>query len=70
MNYKGYVGQFNVDIETGLIRGMVINTRDVITFPQKAVEEAQQAFRDSVDDYLKISRRWGRHRISRIPANS
>ena len=54
MNYKGYVGQFNVDIETGLIRGMVINTRDVITFHGKTVEEAQQAFRDSVDDYLEF----------------
>ena len=70
MNYKGYVGQFNVDTETGLIRGMVINTRDVITFHGKTVEEAQQAFRDSVDDYLEFWRRWGRHRISRIPANS
>jgi len=51
-NYKGYVGQFNVDTETGLIRGKVINTRDVITFHGSTVEEAKQAFRDSVDEYL------------------
>jgi len=51
-NYKGYVGQFSVDTETGLIRGKVVNTRDVITFHGATVEEAKQAFRDSVDEYL------------------
>src|SRR5208337_4150216 len=51
-NYKGYVGKVNVNTETGLIRGKVINTRDVITFHGSTVEEAKQAFRDSVDEYL------------------
>jgi predicted HicB family RNase H-like nuclease len=50
--YKGYIGQFDVDIETGLIRGKVVNTRDIITFHGTTVREAEQAFRDSVDDYL------------------
>ena len=58
-NYKGYVGQFSVDIETGLIRGMVINTRDVITFHGATVREAEQAFRDSVDDYLAFCEELG-----------
>src|SRR3954453_4223473 len=53
-NYKGYLGQFEVDTETSLIRGKVMNTRDLITFHGKTVEEAQQAFRDSVDDYLEF----------------
>jgi predicted HicB family RNase H-like nuclease len=52
MNHKGYIGQMHVDLDTGLIRGEVINTRDVITFHGKTVDEAKQAFRDSVDDYL------------------
>jgi len=30
----------------------VINIRDVVTFEGETVEEVQQAFRDSVDDYL------------------
>jgi len=59
MNYKGYIGQFKVDTETGLIRGMVINTRDVITFHGKTVEEAQKAFCDSIDDYLEFCRSLG-----------
>jgi predicted HicB family RNase H-like nuclease len=53
-NYKGYIGQFEVDTETDLIRGKVINTRDLITFHGSTVNEAQQAFRDSVDDYLEF----------------
>ncbi len=53
-NYKGYLGQFEVDTENSLIRGKVINTRDLITFHGSTVEEAQQAFRDSVDDYLEF----------------
>ena len=57
--YKGYVGQFTVDTETGLIRGEVINTRDVITFYGVTVPEAEQAFRDSVDDYLDFCKEQG-----------
>jgi predicted HicB family RNase H-like nuclease len=58
--YKGYVGQFSVNVETGLIRGMVVNTRDVITFHGSTVPEAEQAFRDSVDEYLAFCEELGR----------
>jgi predicted HicB family RNase H-like nuclease len=34
--------------------GEVINVRDVITFEGTTVEEVQQAFRESVDDYLEF----------------
>lgn len=59
INYKGYIGQFDVDTETGLIRGKVINTRDVITFHGATVREAEEAFRDSVDDYLAFCEELG-----------
>ena len=52
MIHKGYVGVAHVDLEAGVIRGKVVNTRDTITFQGKTVEEARTAFRDSVDDYL------------------
>ena len=54
MKYKGYVGVARIDTEAGVIRGSVVNTRDVITFQGKTVPEAEQAFRDSVDDYLEF----------------
>jgi predicted HicB family RNase H-like nuclease len=54
MTHKGYVGVAKIDAEAGLIRGRVINTRDVITFQGRSVEEARQAFVDSVEDYLEF----------------
>jgi predicted HicB family RNase H-like nuclease len=54
MTYKGYTGVVKVDAEAGVLRGRVINTRDMITFQGRSVEEAKQAFRDSVDDYLEF----------------
>jgi len=38
----------------GILHGEVIDTRDVITFQGKSVDELRQAFRDSVDEYLKV----------------
>jgi predicted HicB family RNase H-like nuclease len=52
MEYKGYIGKVEIDEEAGILYGEVINVRDVITFEGTTVEEVQQAFRESVDDYL------------------
>ena len=46
--------RIRVDLDAGVLRGKVVNTRDTITFQGKTVEEAMQAFRDSVDDYLEF----------------
>jgi len=52
MEYKSYIGKVEIDEEAGILYGEVINVRDVITFEGTTVEEVQQAFRESVDDYL------------------
>jgi predicted HicB family RNase H-like nuclease len=54
MQYKGYTGRVEVDEEAGIIFGRVIGLRDVITFQGETVQEARQAFQDSVDDYLEF----------------
>ncbi|MEA1911597.1 MAG: type II toxin-antitoxin system HicB family antitoxin [Spirochaetota bacterium] len=53
MEYKGYIGDVNFDSEAHLFHGEVINTRDVITFQGKSVDELEKAFIDSVEDYLE-----------------
>lgn len=53
LKYKSYTGSLEVDIESGLLHGRVLDIRDVITFQGKTIEDAQQAFQDSVDDYLE-----------------
>jgi predicted HicB family RNase H-like nuclease len=54
MEYKGYIGKVEFDSEAGIFHGEVINVRDVITFEGSSVEELNQAFKDSVDDYLEF----------------
>lgn len=54
LKYKGYVGQVELDAEAGSLIGEVIGCKDVITFEGTSVQEVEQAFRDSVDDYLEM----------------
>jgi len=54
MEHKGYIGKVEFDSEAGIFHGEVINVRDVITFEGSSVEELNQAFKDSVDDYLEF----------------
>lgn len=54
MEYRGYVGKVEIDNEAGILHGDVINIRDVITFEGTSVDGIQQAFRESVDDYLDL----------------
>ncbi|MCJ7499886.1 type II toxin-antitoxin system HicB family antitoxin [bacterium] len=58
-NYKGYVGRIDYDDEVGTFHGEVINTRDVITFQGKSVNELKKALRESVEDYLEFCRERG-----------
>ena len=52
MEYKGYLGMVEYDAEAQVFHGDIINTRDVITFQGTTVKEIEQAFRDSVNDYI------------------
>ncbi len=52
MEYKGYVGIVEYDDKAKIFHGDVINTRDIITFQGRTVDEIEMAFRESIDDYL------------------
>ena len=54
MKYKGYIGQVAYDDEAKIFHGDVIGLKDVITFQGLSVQELEQAFKDSVDDYLEF----------------
>jgi predicted HicB family RNase H-like nuclease len=54
--YKGFEGAFEFDAQAGLFTGLATNTRDVITFQGETIDELNQAFRDSIDDYLEFCR--------------
>ncbi len=59
MEYKGYVGEVEFDDEAKVLHGEVIGIRDVVTFEGESVAEIEQAFHDSVDDYLDFCRQRG-----------
>lgn len=59
LKYKGYSGHVEYDDEAKLFHGEVLDTRDVITFQGKSVDEIEQSFRDSIDDYLDFCRERG-----------
>ena len=59
LSYKGYTGQINYDDEMKILHGEVLDTRDVITFQGRNIEEIEQAFRDFVDDYLEFCKERG-----------
>ena len=52
MNYKGYIGKVEYDDENKVFTGEVINTKTVITFHGRTVDELENEFHVSVDDYL------------------
>jgi predicted HicB family RNase H-like nuclease len=54
IDYKGYIAHIEFDGEAGIFHGEVINTRDVITFQGKSVEELRREFEESVEDYLEF----------------
>lgn len=53
LEYKGYRGHVELDEEAEIFHGEVLGIRDVVTFQGTSVDELEQAFRDSVDDYLE-----------------
>lgn len=52
IEYKGFIGLVEFDSKAKIFHGDVIDTRDVITFQGKTVEEIETAFKESIDDYI------------------
>jgi len=59
MEYKGYLGKVEFDADAGILHGEVVGIRDVVTFQGKSVDEVEDAFRESVDDYLAFCKERG-----------
>ena len=59
MEYKGYVGKIEFDDDADIFHGEVIGIRDVVTFQGKSVRDLKEAFRESIDDYLRFCKKRG-----------
>ena len=61
LNHGGYRAAVSYDDDACLFHGEVIDTRDVITFQGTSAADLRQAFKDSVDEYLKVCAERGRN---------
>jgi hypothetical protein len=57
MKYKDYIGHVVYDEEAKIFHGEIIGINDVVTFQSKTIEDLEDAFRGSVDDYLEFCRK-------------
>jgi predicted HicB family RNase H-like nuclease len=60
MTHDGYVASIELDEDAGLFHGEVINTRDVLTFQGRTLDELKAAFADAVAGYVEWCREWGK----------
>lgn len=60
MKYKGYQGYVIYDDEAHIFHGEVVGIKAVITFQGTTVEEIEQAFKDSIDDYIDWCKKRGK----------
>ena len=60
MGYEGYRATITFDDEAGIFHGEVLDTRDVITFQGTSVGELRDAFKGSVNEYLRVCAEMGR----------
>ena len=56
IEYKGYLGIFDFEPDSGSFHGTVVNTNDVISFYGSSVAELRKEMRRSVEEYLAFCR--------------
>ena len=60
MEYKGYKATVTYDHNGKVLHGEVVGTRDVIFFEADSVNQLEQEFHFSIDDYLAVCAERGR----------
>ena len=60
MTHDGHVAIIELDEEAGLFHGEVINTRDLLTFQGRTLDELKLAFADTIADYIDWCRERGK----------
>jgi predicted HicB family RNase H-like nuclease len=51
MNHEGYIAALDIDEETGVISGVVVNVRATLHFQGETVAGVRAAFIDTIEDY-------------------
>jgi len=59
MTYKNYVARIEYDEEDRIFVGHLAGIKDIVGFHGTTVEELENAFHESVDEYILISKKTG-----------
>jgi predicted HicB family RNase H-like nuclease len=60
MTHDGYIAEITLDEDSGLLSGIVLNTRATLHFAGRTVEELKAAFTDTIEDYRDWCRAEGK----------
>ena len=60
LRHKDYLATIELDPDAGLFHGEVINTRAVLTFQGRSIDELNAAFSETITDYEDWCRERGR----------
>ena len=60
MKYKGYIARIEYDEEDRIFVGHLAGIKDIVGFHGATVDELEDAFHESVDNYIAISEETGR----------
>jgi len=60
LTHDGYIAEIDLDEESGLLAGVVLNTRATLHFAGSTVEELKAAFVDTIKDYRDWCRTEGK----------
>jgi predicted HicB family RNase H-like nuclease len=59
MTHEGYIAEIDLDEESGLLSGIVMNTKATLHFAGSTVVELRQAFADTITEYREWCRSEG-----------
>jgi predicted HicB family RNase H-like nuclease len=60
MTHDGYIASIELDEQAGLFHGEVINTRDVLTFQGRTLDELRHALAETIAHYVEWCRERGK----------
>lgn len=60
LEFRGYSGSVEVDMERGVLRGRILFIADLVTYEAESLPQLAQAFESAVDDYFETCETLGR----------
>lgn len=69
LEYKGFIGSIEPDLEDGVIYGTVLHTTDLIMYEGTTLPELRKMFEEAVDGYIELCARNNKKPIKSFSGN-